>query len=41
MPDTLASIKTSWSGVNKKFWTTINDFYTEGTFVMAISLMLP
>ena len=33
MPDTLASIQASWSGDNKRFWTTINDFVTEGTFV--------
>ena len=33
MPDTLASIQASWPGDNKKFWTTINDFDTEGTFV--------
>ena len=30
MPDTIASIQASWSGVNKKFWTTMNDFDTEG-----------
>jgi len=33
MPDTLASIQATWSGDNKKFWTTINDFDNEGTFV--------
>ena len=33
MPDTLASIQASWSGDNKRFWTTINDFDTEGSFV--------
>ena len=33
VPDTLASIQAYWSGANKKFWTTINDFDTEGTFV--------
>ena len=29
-PDTLASIKATWAGNNKKFWTTINDFDKEG-----------
>ena len=29
-PDTLASIKATWAGNNKKFWTTINDFDNEG-----------
>ena len=33
MPDTRDSIDASWGGTNKKFWTTINDFDTEGTFV--------
>jgi len=33
MPDTLASIQTDWDGTHKRFWTTINDFDTEGTFV--------
>ena len=35
MPDTLASIQAGgwWSGDNKQFWTTINDYVTEGTFV--------
>merc|ERR1712003_397385 len=33
MPDTLASIQASWPGDNKRFWTTINDFDDEGTFV--------
>ena len=35
MPDTLTSIQVGgwWSGDNKRFWTTINDFVTEGTFV--------